>query len=91
MNKEKTIFAQIISLINTYEFKKYVNRYKNDRHAIKFNFLDQFMIISFAQLSIKSGLRAIETTLSFCLHDLYHSDIKAMPKFTLAEANERKN
>lgn len=36
MNKGKTIFAQVMSLINTYEFKKCVNRYKGNRHTIKF-------------------------------------------------------
>lgn len=44
MNKGKTIFAQIMSLIDEYEFKKCVDRYKGDRHAIKFNCRDQFMV-----------------------------------------------
>ena len=30
MNKGKTVFAQIMSLINEYEFKKCVDRYKGD-------------------------------------------------------------
>lgn len=63
MNKGKTIFAQVMSLINTYEFKKCVNRYKGDRHAIKFTCRDQFMVMSFAQFTDRSGLRDIETTL----------------------------
>ena len=33
-----------MSLINEYEFKKCVDRYKGDRHAIKFNCRDQFMV-----------------------------------------------
>ena len=37
MNKGKTIFEQIMSLIDEYEFKRCVERYKSDRHAIKFN------------------------------------------------------
>lgn len=45
MNKGKTIFAQIMSLINEYEFKKCVDRYKGDRQAIKFNCRDQFMVM----------------------------------------------
>ena len=40
MHKGKIIFAQVMSLINTYEFKKCVNRYKGDRHAIKFTCRD---------------------------------------------------
>ena len=80
-----------MSLINTYEFKKRVNRYKGDRHAIKFTCRDQFMVMSFAQFTDRSGLRDIETTLNLCSPDLYRSSIKVMPKSTLAEANEKKD
>ncbi len=80
-----------MSLINTYEFKKRVNRYKGDRHAIKFTCRDQFMVMSFAQFTDRSGLRDIETTLNLCSPDLYRSGIKVMPKSTLAEANEKKD
>ena len=91
MNKGKTIFAQVMSLINVYEFKKCVNRYKGDRHAVKFTCRDQFMVMSFAQFTDRSGLRDIETTLNLCSTDLYRSGIKVMPKSTLAEANEKKD
>lgn len=82
-----------MSLINTYEFKKCVNHYKGDRHAIKFTCRDQFIVMSFAQFKDKSGLRDrdIETTLYLCSPDLYRSGIKVMPKSTLAEANEKKD
>jgi transposase len=91
MNKGKTIFAQIMSLINEYEFKKCVDRYRGDRHAIKFNCRDQFLVMSFAQFTDRSGLRDIETTLDLCAQDLYRSGLKAMPRSTLAEANEKKD
>ena len=90
MNKGKTIFAQIMSLFNEYEFKKCVDRYKGDRHAIKFNCRDQFMVMSFAQFTDRAGLRDIETTLNLC-GDRYRAGIKVMPKSTLAEANEKKD
>lgn len=73
-----------MSLINQYEFKKCVERYKGDLHAIKFNTRDQFLEMSFAQFTDRSGLRDIETTLNLC-RDLYRSGIKVMPKSTLAE------
>ena len=53
-----------MSLINEYEFKKCVDRYKGDRHAIKFNCRDQFMVMSFAQFTDRAGLRDIETVVS---------------------------
>lgn len=79
-----------MSLIDEYEFKKCVDRYKGDRHAIKFNCRDQFMVMSFAQFTDRSGLRDIETTLNLS-RDLYRSDIRVTPKSTLAEANEKKD
>ena len=79
-----------MSLINEYEFKKCVGRYKGYRHAIKFNCRDQFMVMSFAQFTDRAGLRDIETTLNLC-GDLYRSGIKVMPRSTLAEANEKKD
>ena len=79
-----------MSLFNEYEFQKCVDRYKGDRHSIKFHCRDQFMVMSFAQFTDRAGLRDIETTLNLC-DDLYRSVIKAMPKSTLAEANEKKD
>ena len=80
-----------MSLVNEYEFKKCVDRYKGDRHSIKFKCRDQFMVMSFAQFTDRSGLRDIETTLNLCTQDLYRSGLKAMPRSTLAEANEKKD
>lgn len=80
-----------MSLVNEYEFKKCVDHYKGDRHSIKFKCRDQFMVMSFAQFTDRSGLRDIETTLNLCTQDLYRSGLKAMPRSTLAEANEKKN
>lgn len=90
MSKGKTIFAQIISLDNEYEIKKWVDRYKGNHHTIKFNTRDQFLVMSFVQFTDWTGLRDIETTLNLC-SDLYKSGIKIMPKFTLAETNEKRD
>lgn len=80
-----------MSLVNEYEFKKYVDRYRGDKHAIKFNCRDQFMVMSFAQFTDRSGLRDIETTLNLCTSGLYRSGLKAIPKSTLVEADEKKD
>ena len=51
MNQEKSVFAQIMSLIPRYEFDKCVKRYNGNRHAIDFKCKDQFMMMSFAQFT----------------------------------------
>ena len=80
-----------MSLFTEYEFSKCVKRYNGDRHAIKFNCRDQFLVMNFAQFTNRSGLRDFETTLDLCSQDLYRSGLKIMPKSTLAEANEKKD
>ncbi|KAB3735710.1 MAG: DUF4372 domain-containing protein [Phocaeicola vulgatus] len=65
--KEKTIFAQVMSLVNIYEFKKYVNRYKGDRHAIKFICCDQFMLMSFISSRTDSDQETYRLHLTFIL------------------------
>ena len=91
MNQGRTIFAQLMSLFTEYEFAKCVKCYKGDRHAIKFTCRDQFMAMSFAQFTDRSGLRDIETTLDLCSQDLYRSGLKIIPRSTLAEANEKRD
>ena len=69
-----------MSIFTEYEFSKCVKRYKGDRHAIKFNCRDQFLVMSFAQFTNRSGLRDIETTLDLCSQDLYRSQGKRIIK-----------
>lgn len=80
-----------MSLFTEYEFSKCVKRYKGDRHAIKFNCRDQFLVMNFSQFTDRSSLRDIETTLELCSQDLYRLGLKIMPKSTLAETNEKKD
>lgn len=89
MNKRKTIFAQIMPLANTYELKKCVDRYKGDRHAIKFTYWNQFMVMSFVQFTDRFGLRDIETTFNLRTQAPYRTGLKAMPKSTLAKTNKK--
>lgn len=91
MNQGKTIFAQLMSLLPEYELKKCINRYNGDFHSIKFTCRDQFMIMSFAQFTDRSGLRDIEATLTAFSSKLYHAGLKFVPKSTLAEINEKKD
>lgn len=79
-----------MSLFNEYKFKKRVDRYNGNRHAIKFNCRDQFRVMSFAHFTDRGGFKDIETTLNLC-GDLYRSWIKLMPRSTLAQANEKKD
>ncbi len=67
-----------MSLFNEYEFKKCVDRYKGDRHAIKFNCRDQFMVMpqsTLAEANEKKDwhiYQEIEIEDSLTIAELYH-------------------
>lgn len=92
MNQGNTVFAQIFSHINQYEFDKCVERYKGNYYIKNFTCWEQFLVMSFAQLTGRESLRDITTCLSAVGNKLYHSGIKSkIQRSTLAEANEKRN
>lgn len=92
MNQGKTIFAQIMSNISKYEFEKCVEHYKGNYKVQSFTCLEHFYVMCFAQLTYRESLRDIAACLVAFSTKLYHSGIKnAVPKSTLAEANENRD
>lgn len=63
MNKGKTIFSQIMSLILERDFKACVDRYKGNYRARNFSCRNQFLVMSYAQLTGRDSLRDIENCL----------------------------
>lgn len=92
MNKGKTIFSQIMSLIPERDFKTCVDRYKGNYRARNFSCKDQFLVMSYAQLTGRDSLRDIENCLTALSCKLYHCGISyAVPRNTLAKANEKRD
>lgn len=92
MNKGKTIFSQIMSLIPERYFKTCVDRYKGNYRARNFSCKDQFLVMSYAQLTGRDSLRDIENCLTALSSKLYHCGISyAVPRNTLAKANEKRD
>ena len=92
MNKGKTIFSQIMSLIPERDFKACVDRYKGNYRARNFTCRDQFLVMSYAQLTGRDSLRDIENCLMALSTKLYHCGISyAVPHNTLAKANENRD
>ncbi len=63
MHPEKTIFAQIIKHAPKHRFDGLVKKYKGNRKTHKFSCWNQFLCMSFAQLTYRNGLRDIEACL----------------------------
>ena len=92
MNTGKTIFSQIMSFMPKYEFDKRVIKYKGNYRIRQFSCLDQFLCMSFAQLTYRESLRDIEVCLNAQPNKLYHMGIKGhVSRTNLANANRKRD
>jgi len=89
MNLGRTVFAQVMAHAPTYEFKKCVSRYGGDSRNRGFSCWDQFLCLSFAQLTYRESLRDIQACLRSVQDKLYHMGFRGrVSKSTLSDANE---
>jgi hypothetical protein len=89
MNLGRTVFAQLIDHLPSYEFQKCVARYSGDSHWRGFSCWDQFLAMAFAQLTYRESLRDIEACLRSMSGKLYHMGLRGkVARSTLADANE---
>jgi IS4 transposase len=89
MNSGKTIFAQLMEFLPAYEFRKCVKRYNGTYKIKSFTCWEQFLCMSFAQLTYRESLRDIEACLRATQKKLYHMGIHSkVSRNTLANANQ---
>jgi hypothetical protein len=89
MNPGRTVFAQLMDYLPSYEFQKCVGRYRGDSHWRGFSCWDQFLAMAFAQLTYRESLRDIEACLRSVGTKLYHMGFRRkVARSTLADANE---
>ena len=92
MNIGRTVFAQLMDFVPSYEFQKCVERYHGNYKVLTFSCLDQFLCLSFAQLTYRESLRDIEACLRVAKPKLYHMGIRGkVSRNTLAHANEKRD
>lgn len=92
MNNGKYVFAQVLTLVNRYEFKKCVDRYNGDHRSKKLNCWNLFAQLFFGQLTGRNGLRDICICLNAHQNNLYHLGIKqSVNQSTLSRANEKRD
>jgi hypothetical protein len=92
VNKGKFVFAQLVSLINRYEFDKCVLRYEGDYKVQDFNCWCQFLTMMFGQLTHRESIRDIITCLNAHQNKVYHFGIKkVVAHSTLTRANENRD
>jgi hypothetical protein len=92
MNSGQTIFSQIMDFLPLHEFRKCVSRYRGDYKVRTLSCLDQFLSMSFAQMTYRESLRDIETCLKTMRNKLYHMGIRGnIVRNNLARANENRD
>ena len=92
MKTNATVFSQLLDFFPVYEFNKCVKRYHGNRGVQSFTCYDQFLAMTFAQLTYRESLRDVETCFGAVQKKLYHSGLRGrVTKSTLADANESRN
>ncbi len=88
MNSGKSIFAHLMDFLPSKTFQRCVKRYQGDYKLKTFSCWDQFLCMSFAQLTYRESLRDIEACLRAQHTKLYHLGIRGqVSRNTLAHAN----
>jgi transposase len=88
----KLVFSQVMEHLPVHEFQKCVARYGGDYKSRGFSCRDQFLCMSFAQLTFRESLRDIEACLRSVPEKLYHLGFRGrIARSTLADANETRD
>src|SRR5437868_14998382 len=92
MNQGKSVLTQIFSFIDYEAFRRCVRKYDGDKGVRRLSCWEQFLALSFAQLTHREGLRDIEVSLNAHRRNLYHAGFRSLvKKSTLADANESRD
>jgi hypothetical protein len=89
MHEGRFVFAQLMDYFPKREFQQCVERYRGNYRLRQFSCRDQFLAMTFGQLTYRASLRDIETCLRALRDKLYHAGFRAtVARNTLARANE---
>lgn len=92
MYNGKTVFAQLTSIIPYHRFQHYVRLYDGNKWLQSFSCWDQYLSMSFAQLTNRRSLRDIESALEAQSHKHYHMGFRSpVRRSTLAKANQNRD
>ena len=92
MNKEKYVFAQLISFLNQDKFRRIVDKYQGNRYVKHFTCWNQLLCLMFGQLSNRVSLRDLIVALETHKGKLYYLGLgKNVSKTTLAKSNQERD
>jgi hypothetical protein len=90
MNAGRTIFSQLMDFLPRDAFHRCVQRYNGNYKVKTFSCFDQYLAMTFAQLTGRESLRDIEVCLRAFGPKMYHAGFrcKRISRNTLANANQ---
>ena len=92
MNFGKAVFSQLMDWIHPEQFRRCVQRYQGNYKVSNFPCWDQFLAMSFAQLTFRESLADIEICLRSRRDQLYHLGFRStVAHSTLADANRTRD
>ena len=92
MHSGKAVFAQLMEWVHPEAFRRCVNRYSGNYKVRGFSCWDQFLAMSFAQVTFRESLTDIEVCLRSRGEQLYHLGFRsAVAHSTLADANSTRD
>jgi hypothetical protein len=92
MRTGKTIFSQVTEWIHPEQFRRCMQRYQGNYRVRNFPCWDQFLAMSFAQLTYRDSLADIEVCLRSRPDQLYHMGFRStIAHNTLATANRSRD
>ena len=92
MHTGKLVFAQLMEYLPLHTFRRCVAKYAGAYPTLTFSHFDQYLCMTFAQLTYRESLRDIEACLRAHSSKLYHLGIRGgIARSTLADANENRD
>ncbi len=92
MNIEKYVFAQVVTFLDQFKFRRIVNKYDGNRYIKHFSCWNQLLVLMFGQLANRESLRDLIISINAHKSKIYHLGFgKNVAKSTLAKANEKRN
>lgn len=88
----KNVFAQVMAWVHPELFRRCVVRYRGDYKVLSFSCWEQFLAMSFAQITYRESLADLEVCLRSRRDQLYHMGFRSgLAHSTLADANRTRD
>ena len=93
MNKDKSVFAQLLEYLDYDKFRHLVDKYDGNRYVKRLTCWNQLLALMFGQLGNRESLRDVIVALEAHRSKCFHLGLgrKPIAKTTLATANQNRD